>query len=228
MQEEMIHKHKVFSLAPTFHGIEKSVDDIIEEIDNFINHGDLLKAKELLLKFKSTPYIKNHLVNITIKMQKMNAFKQAYKENNFKFCYEFLDSNTFLNQSKLGLMLNQHWKKVIKQGETLALKGEIGELLQVLDHFLDVKTRKNKIGNILRVASISRIKIYLSKKDYINSKKIIYSHIDIFGYDREIASVMAMYESLSKENLAITNGQNERALRDKWKKDDILDKYHDI
>ena len=146
--------------------MEQSIDKTISIIEFFINEGDLLKAKKLLLKFKSTPYIKDRLLKLTFKMQKMNQLQTYYSENNFQECYDLIDLNHFLTETKLGKLLNNYWMKIIKDAENIALTGNIQETIRQLENILEIKTRKHKIGSILRLCSFSKIKIFLGKKDY--------------------------------------------------------------
>ena len=226
IQEEMVAQNKVYTLAPTYTPSEKSIEKGIQAIEDFIKEGDLTQAKELLLKFKSTPYMKVHLIRLSMKMQKMHNFQKSYKANNFKVCYELLDMNHFLQETKLGSMLTQHWHKLLVNAETIALSGNLEKVLTLLEDFIHIKTRKNKIGNVLRVASLAKVKLYLSQKKYEEAQKTIYSHIDVFGRDSEVFIMMDQFEALSKEKLAIIC--DEGIHRDDWLKIDILEKYTTI
>lgn len=226
MQEEMIIQNKVYTLAPTYKGIENSIEDSIRKIETFIQEGDLTQAKELLLKFKTTTYMKVHLIRLSMKMQKMHNFQKSYAENNFKVCYELLDMNHFLQETKLGTMLTQHWQKLLEKAETIALSGDLKKVVTLLEDFMYIKTRKNRIGNVLRVASLAKVKLYLSQKKFEKAQETIYAHIDVFGKDSEVFIMMDQFEALSKEKLAIIC--DEEISRDDWLQLDILKKYKEI
>jgi len=225
IQEELLLKHPIFKLAPTYKKPKQSIEETIDTIEYFINDGNLLEAKSLLLQLKATQHIKPTLIFLAQKIQQVNKLQYAYKENDFKTCYELLDKFHFLNDTKLGILLNNYWVKVIKKSEIMALNGDMEGVLNQLSQFLDVQSRKYKIGSLLRLASLSKIKSLIAKENYEMAKNLLYSHIDIFGLDNEVRALMELYESLSKDKLAITQEQNERRDRNRWTKESILQKY---
>lgn len=223
IQEELLLTHKIFALAPTYRGLDQSIEKNIKNIESFIQECDLVQAKELLLKFKSTPYMKANLIRLTMKMKKMNLFKEHYKAHNLKHCYELLDLNPFLQQSTLGMMLSDQWNILINKLEVIALQGDLKKLLQELDLLLFIKTRRNIIGNLLRIASLSKVKSYIVNKKSVEAKKLIFIHIDIFGKDNEVLFLMDRYEALFQEKLPLIC--EETIGRDNWLHENILERY---
>ena len=194
----------------------------IKKIELFINQGELLKAKELLFKFKNSSHVNKDLKRLNTKLQDMTSLQEAYQINDFKKCYELLDTYPHLNSSELGILLNKHWAKLISECEEYALKGNPKGIKKALDTLISISTRKHKIGDLLRVSFHSKIKAFLAKKNFKSAENIIYSYIDIFGNDNEISSLMKSYELMSKTKLAITQDQNERVQRDKWVNSELI------
>ena len=212
--EELLHDNPLFQEAPTYVVLNQSIEKNITKIDLLINQGDLVKAKELLLKFKRSSFIKEELKRIYSDFENMSHLQKAYQNNDFKLCYETLDKHPALNSSELGVLLNKHWAKLIHECEEFALKANPNGIKTTLDGLLLVQTRKGRVGDLLRVSFHSRIKAYLAKNSFGGAKNIIYSYIDIFGSDNEIKSLMKTYEAMSKKQLAIT--QNDRIDRNSW------------
>ena len=152
----------------------------------------------------------------------MAQLKNAYKNNDFKTCYEILDTHHHLNISELGVLLNKHWIKLINTCEEYALKADPNAIKSTLNTLLLVNTRSSRIGDLLRVSFHSKIKAYLAKRSFHGAQNIIYSYIDIFGSDCEIKSLMTTYEALSKKKLAITQDGNNLINRDKWIQSEVI------
>ena len=219
--EELITKHPIFENAPTYVAAGQSIEKNISKIDTLINEGKLSRAKELLLKFKNTSSLNKELKRLYTNLDYMQKFKNAYDENDFKSCYELLDAHHQLNITPLGIILNKHWAKLMRTCEDYALKANPKGIKETLDSLLLIDTRKEKIGNLLRVSFQSKIKAYLSKKEFRGAQNIIYSYIDIFGLDNEIKSLMRTYEFMSKRKLAITQ-QTQITDRDKWVESEFI------
>jgi len=219
--EEIIHINPSFKNAPTYVTLSQSVDKNIQKINLLINHGNILEAKSLLSNFKHTSFINKELKLIHYKIKNMQKLDKAYENNDFKKCYEILDTFPHLNISDLGISLNKHWAKLIYICEDFAMKANPQGIRKTLETLLFVETRKSRIGDLLRVAFHSKIKAYMSKNAFKGAEKIIYSYLDVFGNDNEIKSIMRTYETLTKRKLAIT--ANSFVQRDKWVVN-ILDK----
>ena len=212
--EELISKHPVFKNAPTYVALSQTVEKNISKIDTLITEGNLSRAKELLLKLKNTSFLNKELKRLYSNFDYMQKLQYAYKKNDFKLCYELLDEHHQLNITQMGIILNKHWVKLMRTCEDFALKANPKGIKDTLDLLLLTKTRKVKIGDLLRVSFQSKIKVYLSKRRFIGAQNIIYSYIDIFGKDSEIQSLMKTYELMSKKELAITEVQHKE--RDEW------------
>jgi len=220
--EELKHKNEIFIQTPTYVSLKQSINKTISKIDSFVNQGDLVKAQKLLATFKNSSHVNQELKRIHTNLQNMQELLYAYEKNDFKSCYEILDTNPPLNSSQLGVLLNKHWAKLIHECEEFALKGNAKGIKTALNTLISISTRKNKIGDLLRVSFHSKIKASLANKRFKNAENIIYSYIDIFGTDTEIRSLMHAYELMSKNTLAITQDQNRQVKRDKWRDSKLI------
>ena len=220
--EELIHKYPNFKATPTYLVLNQKTDKTMRKIERLIHEGKLLQAKELLQQLRTTPSLKHDLKKLHYRLQEMAQLKSAYKHNDFKTCYELLDTYYHLNITELGVLLNKHWIALIDTCEEHALKANPNAIKTTLNTLMLVNTRKSRIGDLLRVSFHSKIKAYLAKRSFTGAQNIIYSYIDIFGSDCEMKSLMSMYEKLSKKKLAITQDGNNLMDRDKWINSDII------
>jgi len=220
--DELKMKYPLFESVPTYISLSQTIEKNIQKIDILINQGELPQAKELISKFKNTPHLNQELKRLATNLKSMLTLQKAYKVNDFKSCYELIDTYHTLDTSELGLLLNKYWVKKVDECETYALKGSAQGVKESLDTLISISTRKNKIGDLLRVSFHSKIKAFLAKKSFRSAENIIYSYIDIFGNDTEIKSLMRTFEVLSKTKLAITQNTDTRVQRDKWVESDEL------
>ena len=184
------------------------------------SHNTLL----VTLKNSQKKQIKLSLPSITQEEKQFNPIlsvkgsKQllkAYEENNFRLCYETIDEYK-LYSHELALLLEGHWKKLMRNCEEFALNGEAKGILTTLQELLFIQTRTQKIGDLLRLSFYTKITQLQTEKLYQSTENIIYSYIDIFGFDQEIAELIKNYELVSRKKIAIFNNASDRKSRSFW------------
>ncbi len=139
----------------------------------------------------------------------------AYEKSDFKECYELIDRYS-IEDLELVTLLEKHWIKLMIECEGYALDGDVKSIRTLLGELISIKTRAEKIGDLLRVAFYSKIRTLQESKKFSSAENIIYSYIDIFGVDIEIRDIMKEYEKRNSKKLAITHNENEKVLRDDW------------
>ena len=220
--EKIAKTNKLFTEVPTYKGVEKSISLAVVDVQKDIDKCKLDSAIKKLTKLQNIDSIKE---KITLQKDECRAIKKlqdAYNEDNFLKCYEILDKYNSLNATTLGSQLQNHWSKIISKCEACALKGSIKDIKITLGELISLNSRRDQIGDLLRVSFHVKIKALMAKKAYKNSESIIYSYIDIFGLDNEIVSIMKLQESRSKTKLAITQNQNDRRNRDSWINSEVI------
>lgn len=211
---EIAKINESFTQIPTYKYLENDIEHGLLEIKNSIKKGEVDLASTNLAKYQKLPDFVFEVAKLTQDCQNMQKLKYAYEINDFKLCYKILDTHSGLEFSELGLLLEKHWSKLAHTAEEFALKGNLKEIKTTLGELLDLQTRREKIGDLLRVSFHTKTKMFLAKKSFQNAENLIYTYIDIFGQDMEINSLMRIYENSSKTQLAIT--QNSRQARDNW------------
>ncbi|MDQ7060556.1 MAG: hypothetical protein Q9M43_05270 [Sulfurimonas sp.] len=212
--DKLAQSNPLFTLIPSYKNVKNSMQQLIQSISKDIQKCNLESAVK---KLSSLQNIDSIAETVSLQKNECKAVKKlqdAYKINDFITCFEVIDVNRFLNSTELGILLQSHWTKLISQCEIFALKGNVKEIKEKLGELIGLKTRRDKIGDLFRLAFHTRIKALIHKKTYKSAESIIYSYLDIFGSDREVLSIMQTYEAKSKTKLAIT--QKTRVPRDAW------------
>jgi len=79
----------------------------------------------------------------------------------------------------------QRCEKEALVGNTAAIKKTLGPLI-------DLPTRAEKIGNLLRVSYQMQIKRLLAHKEYLKTEKAIAHYLAIFGMDNETRQLIVL------------------------------------
>ncbi|MDF1875276.1 hypothetical protein JHD48_05985 [Sulfurimonas sp. SAG-AH-194-I05] len=220
--EKIVIKNELFTLIPTYKNVPNEMQKQIVKIGENITNCELDAALTKLTRLKNIASIKEIVETQIQECKAVKKLQDAYEENDFILCYEIIDKYNVLHATKLGNLLQNHWAKLSSIAEGYALKGNIKEIKNTLGELIHLKTRRDKIGDLFRLAFHSQIKGQIAKQLYKKAEALVYSYIDIFGLDREILSIMGMYEFRSKTKLAITNNQNMRVERNKWIESEVI------
>jgi hypothetical protein len=214
--ESLIKNNPTFKDIPSYILLQKEIKTDLESIRTLINRGDDEEALVKIHHYRDAPSIKNELKVLLRDAKLLKQLKESYEKNDFVSCYEILDSSDTLESVELVLLLEKHWSKLMSSCEDAALRGDIKTIKSTLKELIRVRTRVDKIGDLLRLSFHIRIKGLMAKKAFKSAENIIYSYIDIFGDDSELQLIMRTYKQNSKKNLAITLRQTKRLARDNW------------
>ena len=217
---EIAKTNEAFTQIPTYKTLGIDIEENLNKIEEQIKNGDVAPAKEALKKYENLSFIAPLVAKLKQNCQNVANLEKAYHADDFNLCYELMDKDSSLSFTKTGLVLEEHWIKIVHEAEGYALKGNIKDIKATLGKLIHLKTRRAKIGDLLRVSFHTKIKALIAKGSFKNAESIIYSYIDIFGLDTDITSIMRAYESKSKLKLAIT--QAERQTRDGWVNSKII------
>jgi hypothetical protein len=220
--ERLLKVSPVFEEIPSYKALLQKRDEYIESIKKLIEDAKITQAVEMIKKLQHIPHLKEQLYTLYNLTQEAKKLLNYYEKNNFAKCYETLDANSDLESMKLAQLLEKHWRKIVEICEVYALEGNIKAIKEKLGELIYINSRKEKIGDLLRVSFHAKIKKELERHRYKSAENIIYSYIDIFGMDSEIKQLMKSFERVSHIQLAITFMQNKHKERNAWAVSDIM------
>ncbi len=221
---EISQKHSIFKEIPAFINLEQKIKGSLKLVKNCINKSNTKLARNLLGKLHDIPHIAHNINELYLKCHYIERLEESYKNNDLLSCYRMLDSQSFLNNSQLGKTLEKQWAELINRCEVYALKGDIKDIELALGELINLQSRKEKIGDLLRVSFHSRINHLIEKNLQKVSKTIISSYLDIFGKDTEIDEIIKKYESVFNMKIELDK-EYEKKSRDSWKDSDIIMRF---
>jgi hypothetical protein len=213
----LIDLNKEIVLANKHYVFNGIVEDLLRSSQTTLEvklKNSQTKKIKLSLQEKATPKVQTKAPKLSLKGEK--DLLEAYERNDFKLCYESIDKHHLYTHS-LALLLQKHWEKLMLSCEVFALEGEAKALLTKMDELLFIQTRSEKIGDLLRVSFFQKIQKLSQEKLYKSALNIIYSYIDIFSYDVEIAKIIKKFELVSQEKVAIFRDSEDRRSRSCWR-----------
>ncbi len=209
-------ENEIFSQIPTYTALNTEINQKIIHAENLINIGNTSKALTELNELKYISHIEKKVSELNERCINVEKLQSAYKDNDFKLCYNILDSNDSLDTIELSTFLEKHWSKLIIKCEEFALMGDIKAIKEKLWELLLVKSRSEKIGDLLRVSYHTKIKLLINKKSFKKAELVIYAYLDTFGLDSEINTLKTKFEKISSLKLAIEDSSIKEIKRDDW------------
>lgn len=219
---KLVKTNELFKQIPNYIALNNQIEETLQEIETDIRAGNVTKAQELMLTLNDIAHVAHRIEQLHTKCKYVLTLQKAYEENDFKSCYEILDMHKYLRSVELGTLLENHWSKLMQKCEGYALDGNIRDIKKTLGTLIGLYSRRNKIGDLLRVSFHVRINTLMDKNNIKGAEGIIYTYIDVFGLDSEISQIMKNFENISTHKLAITQTQEDRPTRDSWRRSDII------
>jgi hypothetical protein len=212
----IVTQNNIFSQIPNYITLINEIEENIIKVQRHIYKGEVNSAIKLIKELIYIPQIKTRIESLHYHNQNMIALLKAYKNNDFILCYKLLDKYPYLDETELGVKLEQEWSKQIQVCENFALQGDIKNIKLSLGNLIKLPTRTEKIGDILRVSYHVKIKFLLSRKSFKKAEAIINSYMEIFGIDNEIEQINKKFEKETSLKIAILENHKEKLPRDNW------------
>ena len=215
--KKLLAQHPNFSKLPPYKEFLAKLDTTLNNINSALNAASLQKATTMMESLKSISLIEDELKFLEQKAKVIEELIQSYKEGKFKKCYEILDEypQMFI-ELKLANMLEKHWNKLMQKCEEYARYGNIKGIKKTLKELISIKSRKKRVGELLRLTFIVAIDNFISQKKFSSSENFIYSYIDIFGLDTHLQRIMKEHEKKSSHKLASIINQQHKTEHDAW------------
>jgi len=218
----LVQQNPTFKEIPSYTALQDEAVKNLQTVRRLIDTAEISEAVAMIKKLQNIPIIKEELQQLYEQSQEAQKLLHYYEKDNFVQCYETLDANIDLESMQLAKFLEKHWNKIINACEIYALEGNIKAVKENLGELIHINSRRNKIGDLLRLSFHAKIKKELQRRSYKSAENLIYSYIDIFGMDSEIKQLMNAFEKLSHTALAITFEQQKHKERNSWIYADIM------
>lgn len=214
--QRIVGQHPHFTDLPPYKKFLHHTQERLEEINTLLNAASVDKADELIQSIDTLPFVSAEITLLKEKKRAVKILLSLYQQNKFQECYLLLDEKkTMFLELKLANLLEKNWVHLMQRCEKYALYGNIKGVKQTLQELLTLKSRSQRVGELLRTAFIVKIEESITKKNLLSAENFIYSYVDIFGSDTKVQRIMHLYERKAAKKLAITP-QSIQIARDAW------------
>ena len=222
--EKLAKENEVFTQIPTYTALHSEIKDNVKRVTEYIKVGNIDLAKVYLEKIEESPYLQTTSLKLHKECENVRKLQIHYNNNELLSSYETLDTYKHLHETDLGVFLEESWSKLIITSEEYALKGDIKGLKNTLGHLIKLRSRSDKIGELLRVSFHTKLTQLISDKNYEKAKDITLTYLDTFGLDTEINYILKLFAESSTLEIDITQQHQKARKRDSWIKSNYFKK----
>jgi WD40 repeat protein len=172
--------------TPTHH-----YDNEIKAFHLALEDHDFQRAQRSLEAIKDRPHLQRHFSELEQKLTSVKKFFYFYEKHKYYNCYQLMDSRPELSFLKECATLNKAWSLIILRCEKASITGDVKRIKKEFGSLLELKSRSNKIGAILRLAYRNQILFKIKKRESRAYHNGIINYLNFFGNDDELEYLMS-------------------------------------
>jgi len=218
----LVSQYEIFKDIPGYRTLQKSQEIVLENINTAINNAKVDEAIQQIKSLQSFTCNEDILEELYDNALSVKKVLKSYQQNDFKTCYELIDSDERLQKLEVVKLLEKHWQKLMNKCEKYAFEGNIQSIKETLGELISISSRAQRTGDLLRLSFYIQIKKLVKQNKFTSAENLIYSYIDIFGVDKELKVIMHNYEEYTSKKLAITHEKEKKRSRNSWLHSQIL------
>ncbi len=208
--KQVTEQEPILKETLSYRSVIHAADGLIESIMSAIRSNRFNKAHLLTEKLQDIPHLAHHHEHTARLLKKAKRLYEIHTDKMTLQYYELLDRSQDLADLPQAKAVEKAWKRIMIRCEKEALIGNTAEIKSILGPLIDLPTRAEKIGNILRVSYQMQIKYYLAHKQYIQTRTAIVHYLSLFGMDNEIRQLI---RHLNKAGMPFTPDEEQEVHR---------------
>jgi WD40 repeat protein len=214
--KKLTEREPILRDTPSYRNVMESSESIIEVIMAAIKEGAFEKAELLCDELRRIPHLSRHYESIQRFIDKAEQLDSLYAAGALLKCYELLDRSAELLVLPLAQTIEEAWQTLITDCEAAALQGNSRKVKALLGDLLLLKSRNEKIGNILRASYQMQIKHLISKEQFDTAAEAITRYLDLFGMDNETQQLVQILNQKSETPLELSEAHLQFRARSLW------------
>lgn len=169
-------------------------------------YKEILSDIEKLTEFKHLEDEVNEILGFS---KVALSFLDLYKKREYLECYRMIDQHPFLLGFDEAKNLEEKWQRIVYDANIAASKGDVVAIKELLNDYMALESRHQKIGSIFRQAFYTQLRNE-SKKESIDAQKIengLKKFVVIFGYDDDVEYLIKYLKKEHKIDIMLNSSQ---------------------
>ena len=174
-----VKQYPRFGDVPSFVEYDVTIEERLQKIDGLIESMELERVDVDFLT-QLLPFKKQALF-LSQKLQKTRRLQKLYEEELFWQCYDYIAENEEIQNTQLAQLLQNHYQKQLKKAKEVAKKGDIAQLVELFEPFIQSRSKHQEIESVFADASAVKIEQLLQHEDYLLAQKALFLAVERFG-----------------------------------------------
>ncbi len=214
----LIARNKFLKDVPEYRQVidfgNKLLEIVNRKIDNR-QYSEVLKEINLLMQF---PHLEEKVTQIKEFADYAGRFFDFYNTGNVVSCYKIIDEYPLLMGFDEARKLEKDWSSIVYNAEELAAKGDMTSIKNIFSHYMDLETRRPKIGELAKIAYLAQFRkaMIFEYKDEEGYKDAVLKYIFMFGFDDELEEIVDQLKKDFGINLMLGENQKEKNRQVDW------------
>jgi len=168
---------------------------------NALKDGNYSKVLQYTNMLEEFPMYQKEAKELRYKAEVLANFIQLIANKEYDKVYEYVKQEPFLEDTDDYKHLENNWSAKVHQAEKYSAVGDVKHILESLKHYMKIKEKLPKIGELIKAAYLYQILNKLKDKD-VDDKTLeqgFKNYIKIFGLDLEISDLIAMAQKQGRK-----------------------------
>jgi len=202
---ELINRHPFLTDLDEYQQALEFGKKLLQAAQNTLKEGNYNKVLQYTKMLEQFPMYQEQAKRLIHEANILANFIQFIAHKEYDKVYEYVKNEPFLEETKDYKHLEAMWENKVKEAEQYSAKGDVEHILKSLEHYMKIKEKLPKIGELIKSAYLYQLLKKLKTKT--NDKTIekgFKNYIKIFGLDLEISDLITLAQK-SGRKLDLTN-----------------------
>jgi len=197
---ELINRYPFLAEVDEYEKAMEFGEKLYNAANSALNSGNYSKVFQYTKMLEFFPTYSEKAKELNKEATILANFMKLIANKEYDKVYEYVASEPFLEEVEDFKNIEHQWELKINKAEEYSSKGEVKKILESLKHYMKIKQKLPKIGELVKTAYLYQI---LSKlKEEVDDKLIekgFRNYIKIFGLDLEISDLIALAKKSGRD-----------------------------
>jgi len=168
-------------------------EKLLKASQNALKEGNYNKVLQYTNMLEDFPMYENEAKKLKYKAEILANFIQLIANKEYDKVYEYVKKEPFLEEIEDYKHLEEIWEQKIEEAEKYSAKGDVEHILKSLEHYMKIKEKLPKIGELIKSAYLYQLLEKLKTEvDDQTIEKGFKNYIKIFGVDLEVSDLITL------------------------------------
>jgi len=176
-------------------------EKLLTAAKNALKEGNYSKVLQYTNMLEEFPMYQKEAKELKYKAEVLANFIQLIANKEYDKVYEYVKKEPFLEDTEDYQNLENVWTKRVQEAEKYSAVGDVKHILDILKHYMKIKEKLPKIGELIKASYLHQLLKALKNKDISDKalEKGFKTYIKIFGLDLEVSDLITLAKKAGRK-----------------------------